>query len=72
MVILNNFIAHDVSIQGLLMGCRSIIAIDSSHMSGSYGGALLFATSYDVNENMFPLACGVMSSENYDGWSWFL
>ena len=66
------FIAHDVSIQGFLMGCRPIIAIDSFHMSGPYGGALLSATSYDANDNMFPLACGVMSSENYDGWSWFL
>ena len=66
------FIAHDVSIQLFLMGCRPIIAIDSSHMSGPYGGALFSATSYDANDNMFPLACGVMSSENYDGWSWFL
>ena len=41
-------------------------------MSGPYGGALFSATSYDSNDNMFPLACGVMSSENYDGWSWFL
>ena len=65
-------IAHDVSIQGFLMGCRSIIAIDSSHMSGPYGGALFSATSYDINDNMFPLAFGVMSSENYDDWSWFL
>ena len=54
------------------MGCRPIIAIDSSHMSGPYGGALFSATSYDANDNMFPLACLVMSSENYDGWSWFL
>ena len=66
------FIAHDVSIQGFLMGCRPIIAIDSSHMSGPYGGALFSATSYDANDNMFPLACRVMRSENYDGWSWFL
>ena len=54
------------------MGCQPIIAIDSSQMSGPYGGALFFATSYDVNDNMFPLACGVIISENYDGWSWFL
>ena len=54
------------------MGCRPIIAIDSSHISGSYGGVLFSATSYDDNDNMFPLACGVMSLENYNGWSWFL
>ena len=48
------------------MGCRPIIAIDSSHMSEPYGGALFSATSYEANDNMFPLVCGVMSSENYD------
>ncbi|XP_010665184.1 uncharacterized protein LOC104882695 [Vitis vinifera] len=66
------FVAHSVSIQGFAMGCRPIIAIDSTHMSGPYRGALFSATSYDTNDAMFPLAFGVMSSENYDVWSWFL
>ena len=52
--------------------CQPIIFIDSSHMSGPYGGALFSATTYDANDNMFPLAFGGMSSENYDDWSWFL
>ena len=46
------FIAHEVSIIGFLSGCRSIIVIDSSHMSRSYGGTLFSATTYDVNDNM--------------------
>ena len=50
------FIAHDVSIQGFFMGCQPIIVIDLSHMSGPYGGVLFSATSYDANDNMFPLA----------------
>ncbi|XP_010659540.3 uncharacterized protein LOC104881341 [Vitis vinifera] len=66
------FVAHSVSIQGFAMGCRPIIAIDSAHMSGPYRGALFSATAYDANDAMFPLAFGVMSSENYDDWSWFL
>ncbi|XP_034674228.1 uncharacterized protein LOC117905411 [Vitis riparia] len=66
------FVAHSVSIQGFAMGCRPIIAIDSAHMSGPYRGALFSATTYDANDAMFPLAFGVMSSENYDDWSWFL
>ena len=36
---------------------------------GCHSGALFSAKSYDANDNMFPLACGVMSSENYDGLS---
>ena len=41
-------------------------------MSGSYGGALFLATSYDANDNMFPIAYGVMSSGYYGVWNWFL
>ena len=50
-----------MSIQGFFIGCRPIIVIDSSHMSEPYGGALFSDTSHDANDNMFPLACGVMS-----------
>ena len=66
------FIAHVLNIQGFIMGCWSIIVIDSSHMSGSYGGAFFFATMYDANDSMFPLTFGVMRSENYEDWLWFL
>ncbi|RVW87460.1 hypothetical protein CK203_036245 [Vitis vinifera] len=66
------FVAHSISIEGFLRGCRPIIAIDSAHMSGPYGGALFSATSYDANDSMFPLAFGVMSSKNYEDWLWFL
>ena len=52
--------------------CRPVIAIDSSHISGPYGGAHFLATSYDVNDNMFSIAYGVMSSENYEDWNWFV
>ena len=65
------FIAHEVSIIGFLSGCRPVIAIDSSHMSGRYSG-VLFSTSYDANDNMFSIAYGVMSSEKYEDWNWFL
>ena len=66
------FIAHSISIEGFVRGCRPIIAIDSAHMSGPYGGALFSATAYDANDSMFPLVFGVMSSENYEDWLWFL
>ena len=33
------FITHEVSIIGFLSGCRPIITIGSSHMSGPYNGA---------------------------------
>ena len=60
------FVAHAFSIQGFMQGCRPILAIDSCHLSGSYKGALLSAIAYDGDDGMFPLALGVVSSENYE------
>ncbi|RVW88786.1 hypothetical protein CK203_034725 [Vitis vinifera] len=50
------------------MGCRPILAIDSCHLSGPYKGALLSAIAYDAGDGMFPLALGVVGSENYEDW----
>ncbi|KAL6328667.1 hypothetical protein AAG906_003352 [Vitis piasezkii] len=66
------FIAHAFSIQGFIMGCRPVLAIDSCHLSGPYKGALLSAIAYDADDGMFPLALGMASSENYEDWYWFL
>ncbi|KAL6326014.1 hypothetical protein AAG906_038506 [Vitis piasezkii] len=66
------FIAHAFSIQGFIMGCRPVLAIDSCHLSGPYKGALLSAIAYDANDGMFPLALAVVSLENYEEWYWFL
>ncbi|KAL6345415.1 hypothetical protein AAG906_015898 [Vitis piasezkii] len=66
------FVALSVSIHGFQMGCRPIISIDSSHMSGPYKGALFSASSYDADDGMFPLAYALFSSENYEDWLWFL
>ena len=54
------------------MGCRSILAIDSCHLSGSYKGALLSAIVYDVDDGIFPLALDVVGSKNYEDRYWFL
>ncbi|WJZ87677.1 hypothetical protein VitviT2T_007043 [Vitis vinifera] len=62
------FIAHAFSIQGFTMGCRPVLAIDSCHLSGPYKGALLSAIAYDADDGMFPLALGVVGSENYEDW----
>ena len=75
MIIFNNSLLPlkcPLIIIGFLRECRPVIAIHSSHMSRSYGDALFSATSYDVNDNMFLVAYGVMSSENYEDLNWFL
>ncbi|KAL6329518.1 hypothetical protein AAG906_021526 [Vitis piasezkii] len=64
-------IAYSFSIQGFLMGCRPIIAIDSTHLSGPYRGFLFSTTTYDADGGMFPIAFGVVSSKNYEDWLCF-
>ncbi|RVX16585.1 hypothetical protein CK203_006028 [Vitis vinifera] len=54
------FIAHAFSIQGFIMGCRPVLAIDSCHLSGPYKGALLSAIAYNADDGMFLLALGVI------------
>ena len=60
------FVALSVSIHGFQLGCRPIISIDSSHMSGPYKGALFLASSYDADDDMFPLAYGLFSFKDYE------
>ena len=48
------------------MRCRPVLAIDSCHLSGPYKGALLSTIAYDTDDEMFPLALGVVSLENYE------
>ena len=65
------FIAHSFSIQGFLMGCWLVIVIDSTHLSGPYRGSFS-TTTYDVDDDMFLIAFGVVSSKNFKNWLWFL
>ena len=48
------------------MGCWPVLDIDSCHLSGLYKGVLLSTISYDVDDEIFFLALGAVSSENYD------
>ena len=66
------FIAHGFSVHGFLMGCRPIISINSSNLSGPHKGALFSALAYDADDDMFPLAYAIVSLENYYNWFWFL
>ncbi|XP_043693412.1 uncharacterized protein LOC122643903 [Telopea speciosissima] len=52
--------------------CRPVISIDSTQLSGKYGGMLLIATGIDGNNGLFPLAFAIVVKENESSWSWFL
>ena len=51
---------------------RSVIAVDGTHLKGLYRGSMFVATCLDGNNQLYPLAIGIMDSENNDAWEWFM
>ncbi|XP_056688809.1 uncharacterized protein [Spinacia oleracea] len=60
--------------EGFMAGCRPILGVDVAHLRGSYPAAsvLLTAVEKDGNNNIFPVACVVVETENLETWTWFL
>jgi len=57
---------------GFLNGCLPIIGLGGIHLKSKYLGTLLSATSFDVDDKLFPLAFGVVGVENDESWMCFL
>ncbi|XP_052299756.1 uncharacterized protein LOC127903124 [Citrus sinensis] len=51
---------------------RPVIAVDGTHLNGLYHGSMFVATCLDGNNQLYPLAIGIMDSENNDAWEWFM
>ncbi|XP_054778457.1 uncharacterized protein LOC129286532 [Prosopis cineraria] len=66
------FIAYGYSIKGFLFGARPILYMNGCFLSGPYRGTLLAASTYDADNELFPLAFVVVGSETHDDWTWFL
>ncbi|XP_071938879.1 uncharacterized protein [Coffea arabica] len=66
------FISFQASIYGFLNACRPLIGLDRTVLKSKYLGTMLFATSFDGDGALFPLAFGVVDEENDDNWMWFL
>ncbi|XP_022019508.2 uncharacterized protein LOC110919548 [Helianthus annuus] len=58
--------------KGFLVGCRPYIYLDACHLKGKFNGVLVAANSVDGNNSIFPVAYGVLESENKNSWIWFL
>jgi hypothetical protein len=56
---------------GFLDGCRPVIGMDGCFLKGPLKGQLLTAVGRDVNNNMYPIAFGVIEAENRESWTWF-
>ncbi|KAL1190833.1 Protein FAR1-RELATED SEQUENCE 6 [Cardamine amara subsp. amara] len=64
------FIAFGASISGFNF-MRKVVVVDGTFLHGKYKGTLLTALAQDGNFQIFPLAFGVVDTENDDSWQWF-
>ena len=65
------FMAFGVSIRGFRY-MRKVISIDGTHLKSEYKGHMLIATAQDGNFQIYPIAWGIVDSENNASWEWFL
>uniref|UniRef100_A0A1J3EYW1 SWIM-type domain-containing protein n=2 Tax=Noccaea caerulescens TaxID=107243 RepID=A0A1J3EYW1_NOCCA len=65
------FIAFGQSIRGFYKAIRRVIVVDGTFLKNKYKGTLLVATALDGNFNLYPIAFGVVDSENDLSWEWF-
>ncbi|CAM0947194.1 unnamed protein product [Alopecurus aequalis] len=66
------FICLNASKEGFLNGCRPFIGLDGCFIKLSTGQQILAATGRDGNNNIFPIAFGVVEKEDTASWLWFL
>ncbi|XP_024012295.1 protein FAR1-RELATED SEQUENCE 6-like [Eutrema salsugineum] len=64
------FLAFSASIQGFPF-MRKVVVVDGTFLTGKYKGTLLIATTQDGNFNIFPIAFGIVDTENDESWEWF-
>eukprot|EP00262_Sarcandra_glabra_P012136 TRINITY_DN3062_c2_g1_i1.p1 TRINITY_DN3062_c2_g1~~TRINITY_DN3062_c2_g1_i1.p1 ORF type:complete len:750 (-),score=90.17 TRINITY_DN3062_c2_g1_i1:97-2346(-) len=66
------FVSFQASIYGFVNACRPLLGLDRTLLKSKYLGTLLFATGFDGDGALFPLAFGVVDEEKDDNWMWFL
>lgn len=54
--------------RGFTEGCRKVISIDACFIKGPWNGKILVVVARDANNQMYPLARGLVAVEN---WMWF-
>jgi hypothetical protein len=58
--------------EGFLNGCRPFIGVDGCFVKLTTGAQVLAASGRDGNNNLFPIAFGVVGKEDTTSWCWFL
>ncbi|XP_048611983.1 uncharacterized protein LOC106403797 [Brassica napus] len=64
--------AFGQSIKGFNTVMRRVIVVDRIFLKSKFKGVLLVATAIDGNSNLYPIAFGIVYSENEQSWEWFM
>ncbi|KAH0743259.1 hypothetical protein KY290_031252 [Solanum tuberosum] len=70
----NEFLYLFVALNSFIQGfdhCKPVIVVDGSHLRGPYNGTFVAASTMDGAGHIFPLAYGIIDSENDTTWTWF-
>ncbi|KAH0727117.1 hypothetical protein KY284_002982 [Solanum tuberosum] len=51
--------------------CRPIVVVDGAYLGGAYKGTFVSSSTLDRESCIFPLAYGVVDTENDCSWTWF-
>jgi len=54
------FVAYGASLNGFILGCRKMLFVDGTHLSGPYEGTLMAATALDADNHLFDVAYAVV------------
>ncbi|XP_073275502.1 uncharacterized protein [Primulina huaijiensis] len=66
------FLSLGPSIRGFHSSMRPVICVDGTFLKCKYKGTLIVATCQDANGQIYPIAWGIVDSENDSSWSWFM
>jgi hypothetical protein len=66
------YVCFDACKKGFLVGCRKVVGLDDCFFKGLTNGELLCALGRDANNQMHPIAWGVVEKETNDSWDFFM
>ncbi|KAK6132369.1 hypothetical protein DH2020_033890 [Rehmannia glutinosa] len=67
----STFLAFGPCIHGFHSSIRPVVIVDGTFLTAKYRGTLIVATCQDANMQIYPLAWGIVDSENDASWHWF-
>lgn len=55
------FVAYAANVNGFKLGCRCMLFVDGTHLSGPYKGTVLEACALDADNHLFNFAYAIVS-----------